>query len=310
MQPSTLPEMLSVDPRHLEPLVMRLRNHQASDDDIEDQPPREPKEASLNYFREINTEDRPYDLVKNVAVLRLRGYLAKRGWWCDTSLDRFSDLVRFAADDYAVDTILVDCDSPGGSVYGCPDCSDVIYAARQQKRIITVVNDLCASAALWVGSAAHEIVVTQSGDIGSIGVYQMRVDVTEMLAKEGVKVEIVRAGEQKAWGSPFLPLTPAELKVMQSEVDTIYQTFIDVVARNRGVDPGRVRSDWADARIFTGQEAVNVGLADRVASFDQVLAELVGRPVITGAEKDGQASPDWNQLTRHRRWSGSVRRRR
>jgi signal peptide peptidase SppA len=307
MQPNTLPELLSVDPRYLEPLVMRLRNHKASDDEAK-QP--DTKEASLNYFREMSTEDRPYDLVKTVAVLRLRGYLAKRGWWCDTGFDRFSDLVRFAAEDFAVDTILIDCDSPGGSVYGCPDCSDVIFAARKHKRIITVVNDLCASAALWVGSAAHEIVVTQSADIGSIGVYQMRIDVTEMLAKEGINVKIVRAGEQKAWGSPYLPMTADEEKVMQAEVDSIYQTFIDAVARNRGVDPGRVRSDWADARIFNGQEAVNIGLADRVASFDQVLAELVGRPVITGDQNDGQASPDWNQLTRHRRWSGSVRRRR
>lgn len=309
MQPSTLPEILSVDPRHLEPLVMRLRNHQASeDDDDEDQP--DTNEASLNYFREINTDDRPYDLVKNVAVLRLRGYLAKRGWWCDTGFDRFSDLIRFAAEDFAVDTILIDCDSPGGSIYGCADCSDVVYAARQQKRILTVVNDLCASCALWIGSAAHEIVVTQSGDVGSIGVYQMRFDVTEMLAKEGVKVDIIRAGEQKAWGSPYLPMSAEERKVRQHEVDSIYQTFINTVARNRATSPDRVRADWADARVFTGQEAVNVGLADRVASFDQVLAELVGRPVITGDQSDGQASPDWNQLTRNRRWSGSVRRRR
>lgn len=307
MPHSTLPEFLSVDPRHLEPLVQRWRNGPVAEaasvpEECDD------KEASLSYFREMDSTERPYDLVKTVAVLRLRGYLAKRGWWCDTGFDRFSDLVRFAAEDYAVDTILIDADTPGGSVYGCPDCADVIYQARKQKRIITVVNDLCASAGLWVGSAANEIVITQSGDIGSIGVYQMRLDVTEMLANEGIKVEIIRAGEQKAWGSPFLPLTDAERQVMQAEVDAIYQKFINAVARNRGVDPGRVRSDWADARIFTGQAAVDVGLADRVASFDQVLAELVGRPIITGEEQDGQSSPDRDQLRQSRRWIGSLRR--
>ena len=306
MQLNTLPEMLSVDPRHLDTLVMRLRNGQAAHE--QQVPPPEYKEASLKYFTSKSEEDRPYDLVKTVAVLRLRGYLSKRGWWwCDTSLDRFADMIRFAVEDYAVDTILIDCDSPGGSVYGCPDCADVVYQANKSKRIICVVNDLCASAALWVGSAAKEIVVTQSGDIGSIGVYQMRLDVTEMLARDGVKVEIVRAGEQKAWGSPYLPMTDKEREVMQTEVDAIYQSFINAVARHRGTDPDRVRRDWADARIFNGQEAVNVGLADRVASFDQVLAELVGRPVIEGDLKDGQSSPDWNQLRGRRR---SVRRNR
>lgn len=307
MPHNTLPELLSVDPRHLEPLVQRLRRGPSAADD-RDEPHRDDKEVSLSYFREMDSTERPYDLVKTVAVLRMRGYLAKRGWWCDTGFDRFSDLIRFAAEDYAVDTILIDADTPGGSVYGCPDCADVIFAARKKKRIITVVNDLCASAGLWTCSAASEIVITQSGDIGSIGVYQMRLDVTEMLANEGIKVEIIRAGEQKAWGSPFLPLTDAERQVMQDEVDAIYQKFIDAVARNRGVDPGRVRSDWADARIFTGQAAVDVGLADRVASFDQVLAELVGRPVITGENENGQSSPDRDQLRQARRWIGSRRR--
>lgn len=300
------PEFLAVDQRYLEPLVNRLRRGPTAED--HDEKPPDTKEASLSYFTSKREEDRPYDLVKAVAVLRLRGYLAKRGWWCDTGFDRFADMVRFAVEDYAVDTILIDCDSPGGSVYGCPDCADVVYQANKSKRVICCVNDLCASAALWVGSAARELVITQSGDIGSIGVYQMRIDVTEMLAKDGVKVEIIRAGEQKAWGSPYLPITEAERTVMQGEVDAIYQTFINAVAKHRGVDPGRVRSDWADARIFTGQDAVNIGLADRVASFDQVLAELVGRPVITGEEQDGQTRPVRDQLSRHRRWSGRIRR--
>lgn len=299
MQANAFPEILGMDPRHIEPLVLRLREGQAV---YEETKLVTDKEASLNFFVDRSEEHRPYDLIKTVAVLRLKGYLSKRGWWwCDTSFDRFSDLVRFAVDDYAVDTILIDCDSPGGGIYGCPDCADVVYAATKKKRVISVVNDLCASACLWVGSAASEIVITQSGDIGSLGVYQMRFDATEALAKEGYKVEIIRAGEQKAWGSPYLPMSDDERKVAQAEVDAIYQKFIDAVARNRGVDAGRVRSDWADARIFTGQDAVDVGLADRVASFDQVLAELVGRPVITGESDDGESSADQYQLRGRRR---------
>lgn len=319
MQPNQLPELLAVDQRHIAPLLNRLRGNdsshlaprdaaQRSEANADQSPPPDHKEASLSFFTSKSDADRPYDMVKTVAVLRLRGYLAKRGWWCDCGLDRFADMVRFAVDDYAVDTILIDCDSPGGSVYGVPDCADVIYRANKTKRVICCVNDLCASAALWVGSAAQEIVITQSGDIGSIGVYQMRLDVTEMLARDGVKMDIIRAGEQKAWGSPYLPMTDAERQVMQAEVDSIYQTFINAVAKHRGVDPALVRSDWADARIFNGQAAVDIGLADRVASFDQVLAELIGQPVITGDADNGQGSTERQQLRQPRKWSGRVRR--
>lgn len=304
-----LPEIVSIDPRHLEPLITRLK-HGPKDDDSDPDKPRDNKEASLNYFRDKSNEERPYELVKTTAILRLRGYLAKRGWWCDTGFDRFADQVRFAVDDYAVENILIDAETPGGCVYGCPDCADVVYMANKRKRVITIVNDLCASCGLWVGSAAREIVVTQTGDIGSLGVYQMRVDLTEHLKKEGISIEYIRAGEQKAWGSPYLPMSDAERTVRQAEVDAIYQTFINAVAKHRGVDAGFVRENWADAKIFTGQQAVEIGLANRVASFDQVLAELVGRPVITGDSTDGDTIPGRDQLGGKRRWSGSIRRRR
>lgn len=309
MHPNDSSHLLAVDSRHLEPLVMRIRQGEP------DAPP-DATRAGLSYFRGMNQDERPYELVGSVAILRLRGFLAKRGWWCDTSFDRFSDMVRFAVNDYAVKTILIDCDSPGGSVYGCADCADVVYHANNSKRVICCVNDLCASAALWVGTAAREVVITQSGDLGSIGVYQMRMDVTEAMKKQGVSVEIIRAGEQKAWGSPFLPMTDAERKVKQDEVDAIYQQFINAVARNRGADPGAVRRVWADARIFSGVDAVRTRLADRVASFDQVLTELVGRPTASnglGSQQTGiigQASTRAARIlkTTTRRFVGYVKR--
>lgn len=303
MQHSVPSEYFAVHKTHLDPIRQML---------AKGKPDGEEKNASLDLFVARDAEDRPYDLIKTVAVLPLRGYLFKRGWgwWWGTSFDYFSDMVRLAANDYAVDTILIDAESPGGGVNGCPDCSDVLYEVAKRKRVIMVVNDLCASACLWVGSAASEIVITQSGEMGSIGVYQMRFDYTEALKKEGIGVDIIRAGEQKAWGSPYLPMTPEERAVTQAEVDKLYDQFIAAVARNRDVDPDKVRNEWADARMFSGADAVRVGLADRVASFDQVLAELVGRDVITGDSSDGQQSNvdrDSGPSVK-RRWTGTIRR--
>lgn len=299
MQPRTLPEQLAVHAGYMDQLQYLIAKGPTE---------AEEKAASLRLFKSQSEEERPYQLIKTVAVIPLRGFLFKRGWWWGCSYDHFSDLVRIAGEDFAVDTILIDCETPGGGVYGCADCSDVLYQVAKKKRVITCVNDLCASAGLWVGSAATEIVISQSGDIGSLGVYRVRTDYTRALKKEGVSVEIFRAGERKAWGHPALPLTDAERKVAQADVDLSHEAFINAVARNRRVSADHVRSEWGDAQVFTGQQAVDVGLADRVASFDQVLAELVGRPVITG-EDDGQSGTESEQFSQARRWVGSVRRR-
>ncbi|MES2793220.1 MAG: S49 family peptidase [Planctomycetota bacterium] len=300
MQQTLPPEILAVHSGYLDSLRQAVALGKPEVDE---------KKSSLNLYTQRDEEYRPYDLVKTVAVLPLRGFLFKRGWWWGCSYDYFADLIRLAVADYAVDTILLDVETPGGGIYGCPDCSDVIFEARKYKKVIAVVNDLCASAGLWLTSAASEIVITQSGEIGSIGVYEMRFDYTKMLADDGIRVDVIRAGAQKAWGSPYLPTTDEELAVRQADVDASYDMFISAVARNRGVSTDLVRKDWADARMFDAKTAVSIGLADRIASFDKVLAELVGRDVITGDNSNGNSdSNSSGQPTAKRRWSGICRR--
>lgn len=272
MEPTAVCEIMAVDQRLLEPLVMRLQTGRTES-------PRPTFNANLSNYRNLLIEGRPYDLVNDVAVLPLRGYLGKRGWWCDTSFDEFSALIRYALNDSAVRVILIDCHSPGGTTYGCADCADVVYEANQYKPVVCCINDLCASAALWVGSAARQIVITQSADVGSIGVFMLRMDVTEALKKQGISVDIIRAGAQKAWGSPYLPMSDGERKSFQQQVDDLYENFIAAVARNRRVHPDKVRTQWADARMFSGRQAVEVGLADHVGTFEGVLAACGVRPL-------------------------------
>jgi signal peptide peptidase SppA len=307
MQHNQLPDLLAIHQAHLEPLVTKLRNNTPT----QQQSDAAEKTASLNLFRNGEDAERPYELLKTTAIIPLRGYLTKRScyWWGCTGYDYFADLIRLAVADFAVDNIVIDCDSPGGEVRGCADCADVVFQSAKIKPITVVVNDLCASAALWVASAGSQIVITQLGDMGSIGVMRLRFDYTRQLEREGIGVEVFRAGAQKAFGSPYLPLTDAERKVGQADVDTSYDSFISAVARNRRVDESRVRNDWADARMFVGQQAVDVGLADRVASFDQVLADLVGRQVITGDSDDGREDSYPTTPTSTRRAVGYVRRR-
>jgi capsid assembly protease len=138
----------------------------------------------------------------SVAVLPIYGIISHResllGWlFGGTSTQAVSASLRQLLSDPNVSTIVFDVDSPGGSVEGIQELSDEIFAARGKKCMVTVANAMMASAAYWIGSATHEIVVTPSGQVRSIGVYTAHEDISKALEKEGVKITLIRAGNTK-----------------------------------------------------------------------------------------------------------------
>jgi ClpP class serine protease len=137
-----------------------------------------------------------------VAILRLGAFLSQRPTFLSlllggTSIDEFSQRLRSAVADPGVSTIILDTDSPGGGVHGVQELADEIYEARKHKRIIAAVNSMAASAAYWAISGAHEINVTPSGELGSIGIFGVHHDLSRANEKAGVKPTYVSAGRYK-----------------------------------------------------------------------------------------------------------------
>lgn len=190
------------------------------------------------------------------------------------SAERLGIEIDRALDDDGIEAVVLDVDSPGGSVYGIDELATKVFEGRKRKRIITVSNALMASGAYYFGSAADEVVVTPSGEIGSIGVFAVHLDFSEFLANEGIKATIIRAGEHKAEGHPYEPLSEEALAYMQQQVNEYYDLFIAAVARNRGVEEETVLSAYGQGRTLTARRAVEVGMADRVATLEEVLADL------------------------------------
>ena len=124
-----------------------------------------------------------------------------------TSTDIFGAWFDEAMADKSVTSIVLDVDSPGGSVYGVSELARKIYQSRGKKPIIAVANSLMASAAYWIASAADEIHVSPGAEVGSIGVIAVHVDRSENNAKEGFNVSYITAGEYKAEGNPDAPLS-------------------------------------------------------------------------------------------------------
>jgi len=219
--------------------------------------------------------------VRTVAVIPIRGVIQHRpdifmSIFGGTSSVSIARAVQAAASDDSVDTIVLDVDSPGGEVHGVTEAAAAVFEARSRKRIVAIANGVMASAAYWIGSAAHEVVATPSGEVGSIGVIAMHQDVSAAMEAAGVKTTIISAGRHKADGSPLQPLTDEARAAIQADVDSYYDLFVRDVARHRGTTPAQVRSGYGQGMVLTAQAAKSAGLVDRVESMDALLVRLAG----------------------------------
>ena len=131
-----------------------------------------------------------------------------------------------------------------------------------------------ASAAYWIGSQAHEVVMIRSGDVGSIGVYSLHEDWSGHLEQEGIKITTLKFGDRKIEGAPWEPLDDEARAHFQGQVNQIGREFQAAVARGRGVDVAQVRREFGDGRVFGAKEAMKRGLVDRVATLDETIARV------------------------------------
>lgn len=189
-----------------------------------------------------------------------------------TSTERLAQQIRHAIADPDVKAIVLNIDSPGGSVYGTPEIAQTILNSRGTKPIIAQVNSLTASAAYWIASAADDIAMTPSGEVGSIGVYTMHEDISQWLEANGLKEKFIYAGDYKVEGNPFEPLSEEAEAYIQSRVDDYYGMFVDAVAKGRGVTSKKVLSDFGQGRVFGAKQALAAGMIDRIATLDETLA--------------------------------------
>ena len=214
-----------------------------------------------------------------VAVLPLYGVTSHRASMQSllaggTSIEGFTAQFRAAIGDPAVKAVVLDVNSPGGSVFGVQELAAEILASRGRKPIIAVANSMMASAAYWVASAADDITVTPSGEVGSIGVYALHLNESAALDAAGISPTLISAGRYKTEGNPFEPLNADARAAMQSRVDEYYGMFVAAVAQGRGTTPAEVRSGFGQGRVVGAREAVRLGMADRVGTLDATLARL------------------------------------
>jgi signal peptide peptidase SppA len=188
-----------------------------------------------------------------------------------TSLQKLTAALTAADRDPEISTIVLDVASPGGSVDLLPETAEVIRGLKTAT--VAVANTQSASAAYWLTSQADEVAVSPSGEVGSIGVFTAHQDVSGAEKQLGVRTTLISAGKYKTEGHPFGPLDPEARAAIQSKVDHYYDLFVTDVARGRGVSAKAVRDGFGQGRMVTAVEAVREGMADRVATLDQIISE-------------------------------------
>lgn len=215
----------------------------------------------------------------SVAMIPVYGPLQQRETWMSRwlgwgSYEAIAARLREELADDGTSAIILDIDSPGGSVYGLPELAAEIQAARGQgTRIVAFANALAASAAYWLGASADEFFVTPSGEVGSIGTIAFHVDESGAMLQAGFDVTIVEApeGGYKSEGNPWEPLDTAARDNMQERVNEYYGQFVAGVAKGRGVSRSAVKNDYGRGRVFGATEALQRGMVDRVATFGDVV---------------------------------------
>lgn len=214
-----------------------------------------------------------------VAVIPIYGVIAPRMNMMSemsggTTFEALTAQLHDAMANDAVKTIIFDVDSPGGNVAGASEFAREVLKARATKPIIAQAQHLMASAAYWPMACATEIVASQSAMVGSIGVYTIHDDVSEAMAKLGVKQTVIGAGKFKTEAIGGGPLSDEATAHIQAVVDGAYKRFVGDVAKGRGVNVSAVTGGYGEGRCLTADDALAAKMIDRVATLSETLARV------------------------------------
>ncbi len=179
----------------------------------------------------------------------------------------------------AVGAIVMAVHSPGGTVTGTFELAQAIYEMRSQVRIVSVADSYMTSAAMAIGSAAHEVYSLPSGTVGSIGVIADLVSFARMYDRMGVDIRVLRSVPLKATANDMEPINEATVARLQELVDANHSQFVDAMAKQRGVSVAHVNRHFGNGDTLTAQRAVDVGMIDGIVrgGVDEVIAMVAGQ---------------------------------
>jgi signal peptide peptidase SppA len=236
----------------------------------------------------VNRKNLPQPMKGTVAIIPFYGVVAPRMNLLSemsggTTFEALTQQLQAAVANPDVKTVVFDVDSPGGNVAGATEFAREVLKARTVKPIIAVANHLMASAAYWPMACATQIVATPSAKVGANECYALYDDISEALAKKGIKRTLIFAGKFKPEGPDGGPLSDEAQAHIKALCDTFYGYQVADIAKGRGVKESDVRNGFGNGRVVTAADALALGMINSIGTLPETLARLTTPPSATGA---------------------------
>ncbi len=213
----------------------------------------------------------------NVAVIPIYGSIDFSHDYGSTHPDDIKNIIENANNDFTIDAIVLDINSPGGTSVAADEIS---YAVKNSKKpVVAWISDLGASAAYLIASNADKIVASRNSLVGNIGTIIELEDNSEQYKKNGTKKYVIKAGEYKDIMSDYRNMTDNESAMIQTIVNEDYDSFVSDVAKNRNLSINYTKN-IAEGKIYSGKQALKVKLVDSVGLKEdalQLAALLTGK---------------------------------
>ncbi len=207
-----------------------------------------------------------------------------------TSSNTIVNFIQQAERDQSVKAIILEINSPGGTVMGSKEIADAVK--KTKKPTVAVIREVGASGGYWVASAADKIIADPLSVTGSIGVTSSYLEFTGLMEKYGVTYEELATGKYKESGSPFKELTPEERARIQKQLEKIQSYFIEEVRKNRNLDKKTI-AEIKEAGVYLGEEAYQLGMIDQLGGMDiginltKEMANITEGKIVRYEEKKG-----------------------
>ena len=210
-----------------------------------------------------------------VAIIEINGII-------ESSEDIVRQLRKYG-DDNSVPVVVLRINSPGGAVAPSQEIYSQVLKVREEGTYIVVsISSLAASGGYYIACAGDSIVANPGSLTGSIGVIFSFMTFEELMNKVGVQLEVVKSGELKDVGNYSREMTQREREMIQAAIDDTYNQFVMVVSENRNIDIDQVE-EIADGSIFTGNQALELGLVDKLGGLEEAIA-LAGEMAGLGSD--------------------------
>jgi len=225
-----------------------------------------------------------------IAVIQINGPISGVSSWLESSSSGagvIMEAIRKAGKRKDIKAVVVRIDSPGGSAGASQEIAMELDRLREKgKPVVTSMGDVCASGGYWIACSTDHIVANGASLTGSIGVIMQLSNLEGLYGKLGIRNQTIKSGEHKDMGSTSRELSAEEEKILQELVDDSYQQFLEQVQKGR---QGKIAADKlleiADGRIFSGKQALELGLVDSLGNYYDAVQQAEKMAGIKGESK-------------------------